>query len=482
MKFTGGYNILPDGKPDGRVTVMPEPEALFLPLKSARFHFSELCVKDGESVNGGDTLAKDPDNFDVPLLCPRTGTVSLEEVEGHIVLRDISCKGESVWEADDEEVAHIEQKVGAGGLKRFKMVSLGAWEYFSDAFSGDLPDPLSVPQAIIVSAVSLDPFVVRGDVQLKNNLSRFTRGLEHLQTLLKYQPIYLVLPAVKSDFASKVRDMIRGYAWVSVIEVPVKYPYDNLTLIARKLGLKRSDGPVWGLRAEGVLAVDTALTLTKPCIERIISVGGPGASHATNLKLTVGYPTEAIIKEYCKDKPVVTINGGMLAGSDLADGGRGVTSECRGITFCMEHVDREFLGWLRPGFDRKCYASCFMSAIRIPFSESYSNAVRGEDRPCVSCGFCEDVCPSGIMPYLIHKYLYADLIEEAASARVDLCIQCGLCSFICPSKIELSKEFSDAIDLIEQEKEEERKAAEAEAKRVAEAEAKKASEFEIMES
>lgn len=58
------------------------------------------------------------------------------------------------------------------------------------------------------------------------------------------------------------------------------------------------------------------------------------------------------------------------------------------------------------------------------------------------------------MPYLIHKYLYADLIEEVEQARVDLCVECGLCSYVCPSKIDLRTQLIDAKALIAKEKEE----------------------------
>jgi Na+-translocating ferredoxin:NAD+ oxidoreductase RnfC subunit len=58
------------------------------------------------------------------------------------------------------------------------------------------------------------------------------------------------------------------------------------------------------------------------------------------------------------------------------------------------------------------------------------------------------------MPYLIHKYLYANLIEEAEQARVDLCVECGLCSYVCPSKIDLRTQLIDAKALIAKEKEE----------------------------
>jgi len=46
MKFRGGYNILLLGRPEGVVRVMPEPEVLYIPLRSRRFDFSEVVVKD----------------------------------------------------------------------------------------------------------------------------------------------------------------------------------------------------------------------------------------------------------------------------------------------------------------------------------------------------------------------------------------------------------------------------------------------------
>lgn len=451
MRFRGGYNVLPQGRPNGQTVAMPDPKVLYLPLQSKRFCFSELCVEEGESVSGGDVLAKDPENYDIPMLAPRGGTVRLNAVKGHILLENISL-AEEQWHANDEELEHIEEKVGSSGVKRYKLLSLGAWEFFSDAFSGDLPDPLSNPQAVIVSTVALEPFVTRGDVQLKENLLQFTRGLEHLQSLLEYQPIYLVMPQSRSDFAKLVRERIRGYAWVNLIEIPLKYPYDNFNILARKIGLKSADGPIWSVRTEGVLAIDRALTSTKPCTERLISVGGPAASHPTTLKLTIGYPINDIKDKYLAASDVRIIDGGMLTGEPVNGQAIGVSSQCNGLTFVPEHTEREFLGFVRPGFDRSSFVACFLSALRSPFREVIDTAVYGELRPCISCNFCEEVCPAGIMPHLIHRYIYSDLIEDVDRARVDLCVQCGLCSYICPSKIELKKQFLDAQGEIEKEK------------------------------
>ena len=73
MKLRGGYNILLHGRPERAVKVLPEPDVLYLPLRSQRFGFSEVCVNDGQRVDAGDILAHDPDNYAVPLLAPRAG-------------------------------------------------------------------------------------------------------------------------------------------------------------------------------------------------------------------------------------------------------------------------------------------------------------------------------------------------------------------------------------------------------------------------
>jgi len=377
MRFHGGCNIRLAGRPSDLVDVLPEPEVLRLPLQSCRFDFKEICVKEGEEVHPGQALAKDLDHFAVPLLAPRAGTVRLEEAEGHITLVDIHKEPEEPYRPE-EPLEHAPRDMDSVGKKRYKLLALGAWQFFRDAYSGRLPNPFGVPSAVIVSTLALEPFLARGDVQIRKRLASFTRGLEHLQSLLEYQPIYLVLPDIGSGFAQRVRDTIRGYAWAQLVGIPLRYGLDHSAAIARGLGLKRNgEGPVWALDAAGALAVDRAL---------------------------------------------------------------------------REHEERELLSFMRPGFDRASYSRCFLSAVRGAFIENLTTALRGERRACVSCGYCEEVCPARIMPYLIHKHLYQEGYEEAERIGVDRCLRCGLCSYVCPSKIELRGQFIDAQELLEQER------------------------------
>jgi len=453
MKFRGGYNIMLEGRPGREVKRLPEPKELYMPLSSRRFSFIEVSVEQGQEVNEGDVLARDPDNFGIPLLAPRGGTVNLDKADGHIVLTGLSPRPGKV-QIPEKNLPHIVKEMGTPPTKRQKLLDLGAWQFFSDAYTGQLPDPLGTPQAVIVSTVSTESFVVRGDIQLRNRLLQFTRGLEHLQSFLEYQPIYLIMPHISSSFAANVREHIRGYAWVKLIEIPLRYPHDNFNILARKLGLKKDAGPIWCVRTEGMLAIDRALTVSKPCLVRIMSIGGPGVITPAHLKIMAGYPIQSIIEKYASFPGARIIDGGILSGNVISPKILGIDTECRGLTVILEHQEREFLGFVRPGWNRHSYSECFLSSLRKEFVERLDTAIYGELRPCISCNYCDEVCPAGIMPHLIHKYLYRDLIEEVDEARVDLCIECGLCSFVCPSKIELRSQFIEAKQLIEKEKEE----------------------------
>ena len=441
------------GKPARQVEVLSEPDVLYLPLRSRRFKFSELYVTEGQRVTRGQALARDPDNHSVPLLAPREGTVRLDAAEGHIVLDEIALPGKGPSQTL-KEAPHVPKdlELGSVGMKRYKLLELGAWQFVYDAHTQSLPDPFGTPGAVIVSAMHLEPFAARGDVQLYKRLRRLIRGLEHLQGLLEYQPIFLAMPDIRSEFASRVREAIRGYAWVKMEEMPLRYPSGNFAVQARAFGLKHDpDRPVWAMRIEGVFAVDRALTLSQPCSVRIVSVGGPGAVSPVHVKTMPGYPLEMLLAGRQAEGEVRRIAGGVLTGSTIEKDCKGLDTECTGLTLLPEHSEREFLSFVRPGISRRSYSRCFVSSLRPKFTESLTTAVRGEKRPCISCGSCEEVCPAGIMPHLIHKYLYSDALEEADRARVDLCVECGLCSFVCPSKIELRQQFIEAKAVIREE-------------------------------
>ena len=443
MKPRGGYNVDLLGAPSLDVEKLAPPEMLCIPLQSKHLNFSELRVKDGDTVAAGQTLAVDPDSFSVPLTAPCGGTVSLSKSDGHVVIENLNCPSEQT--PDPQAPAHVPYDPGKAAEKRKQLLDLGVWQFVRNARTHRVADPEGTPGAVIVSTVQLEPFIAHGGAVCKDKVDQLVRGLEHLQTLLEYQAIHLVLPDVKNALAQKIEESVRGHAWLNLSEVPLqmRYPFDNQTLLARHLGLfSEGDETVWFIPAAGVLAFDKALTYGQPACSRVISFAGPMVKEPKHLEVTVGHPIDQILTgRLTRDEDVRVVNGGILTGTQITAEQTGVDVECSGITVLETPVEREMFGWLRPGGDRRSFSKCFTSFFKGTFEEKLSTSLRGEGRPCVVCGQCVTVCPAGIMPNAIHKYLYSDELEQAQRLRTDLCVECGLCSYVCPSKIDLYDEL-----------------------------------------
>jgi hypothetical protein len=115
-------------------------------------------------------------------------------------------------------------------MRRYKLFALGAWRFMRDIHTGALPDPFGMPKALIVSTARFEPHVARGDVLLRGRLPEFLRGLEHLGALLRVQQIHVVMPRMRSAFATEVREALRQQSRVTVVEVPRRYPHGDLRL------------------------------------------------------------------------------------------------------------------------------------------------------------------------------------------------------------------------------------------------------------
>jgi Na+-translocating ferredoxin:NAD+ oxidoreductase RnfC subunit len=76
--------------------------------------------------------------------------------------------------------------------------------------------------------------------------------------------------------------------------------------------------------------------------------------------------------------------------------------------------------------------------------------VHGERRACVACGYCENVCPVGLIPHLLHKHADKEIYNERlAEYKIFDCIECGLCDYVCPSKIHIAADIKKAKEALE---------------------------------
>ncbi len=439
MKLRGGYNIRLAGRPAGTICAPDRPEVLLLPQRTPRVRFNKVLVKSGQSVRSGQPLAIASGHFELPLVSPMDGVVRLRVHRGHIQLESLAEGDPHVPESPDSPY----------GPQRQALIDRGAWLFLHDAFGDHVPDPARRPAAAIVSTTSLEPFAgPRGDVLLGESMDAFLSGLECLTALVE-GTIHVALPTGRFALADRLRQALDGNSRIRIVDIPLRYPMDRFNMLTRFLGLRPEKGQtVWGLRTEGVLAMDRALVVGRPVVDRTLAIGGSAVSGPTHVRVPVGYPIERLLSDRLVDQPHRVIDGGILNGRTVDENQLGVGAESTGLTVLLEPTRRELWGFVRTGLDRISYSNCFMSLFRPKYVEPLTTALRGEHRPCIGCGYCEELCPVDIMPHWIHKLAYQDALEEIDRCASHRCIGCGLCSYVCPSKLDLRREILEVNQTI----------------------------------
>ena len=155
-------------------------------------------------------------------------------------------------------------------------------------------------------------------------------------------------------------------------------------------------------------SLETASTLSavvnhgEPYTHKALTVLGPEPEEQSNLLVPLGTPIRHILQHLGRDSDSVAkvIVGGPLTGTALSSLDYPVTKEMDQIHF---HKTED----------------------RIDFSSHV----------CVKCGYCVEVCPMRLMPFLLSGYCSTGYVDMAADNDIFSCIECGCCAYVCPVNI-----------------------------------------------
>ncbi len=434
MKFRGGLNVPVLGDPSMMVRQMPIPDCLYLPLFSRRLRFSRIVVTDNEYVEKGQILATASGQFEIPLFAPTCGVVKLSEVNDHIVLRtqvqDTSNNDVNDWNSE----------------KAFALLSSNVMPNIKCIEDDLVPDPASNPDQFLIIGFSTEPCFTNSLAGIDPKDICLRTGIQELISRSNTGTVHIVLSAKWKVFNKELSDNFKGIDGIIFHEIPHKYPFDNMRLLARLLGV--DSGKIRSCGLKDVASLGLYASTGKISFTRIIAVTGPDIRDALHVSIVDGYPIDLLIKEFGITKPVRVVNGGVFSGSVFPETQRGIDIECQGITLIPEETERELLPFIKPGYSRYSYSRSFLGSLRFKMKEKSTTSLRGEHRPCISCSFCEDVCPAGLLPLQLNRYIQGKMLEQAQRLRIDLCIGCGLCSYVCPSKIDVASNIADGLQQI----------------------------------
>jgi Na+-transporting NADH:ubiquinone oxidoreductase subunit A len=206
---------------------------------------------------------------------------------------------------------------------------------------------------------------------------------------------------------------------------------------------------VWYLGGQDVLLIAELLNTGRYPIRKVMSIGGNAAKNPRHVWTRIGSPQTHIAERESAD-PVRIITGGVFTGYQNPEQGHIGYYES-GITVVFKRDEPEFLSLFKPGINKPTYSRAFFSRL-TPVHLYFDSDYHGEERACIGCGYCAEVCPVRILPQFTFKAILVKEMDEALSHGLLDCTECGLCAYVCPSKIDLTEIMKQARASIFEEK------------------------------
>jgi electron transport complex protein RnfC len=391
------------------------PAELVVPLAQHIGAPAVPCVEVGQYVAKGQEIGSAKGFVSVPVHAPTSGVISAIESRPHpwgtsLPAVVVKPDGEDRWwselqPADPGELSpeDIIERVRQAGVVGMGGAAFPAHVKLS-------PPPEKKIRTLIFNGVECEPYLTADHRLMLEEPERILQGVALLQYVFGSERVAVGIEANKPDAIALFEKMCAGTP-VEVIPLQVKYPQGaEKQLIAAVTGREVPSGGLpmdIGVAVHNVstaAAVNDAVLLGRPLIERICTVTGPVIREPKNLRIRIGTPLSHLVD---------TCGGLIEAPGKIVLGG-------------------PMMGFTQLGFD--------VPAIRGTSGLlllRHADVALQPEGTCIRCARCVQACPMHILPTTIAAYARRDMIAEAAEYCAMDCIECGSCSYVCPAAIPL---------------------------------------------
>lgn len=423
-----GFDLNMTGAPRPDLSTRETPDRVALVPEKIPFVKPRLKIKEGHRVQIGSVICEDKRNPAVRFLSPGGGTVSEIAFGPRRVIKKV------VIQLDQEEerasfASYTDSQVA--GLARGSLVEAilkgGLWCLFRELPFGDIPDPNTEPPSIIVHLDSREPFQPLPAVYLQGREAFLSTGIKILRKLAASVHV-----SIHQD-----NDIPGGLpAGLVTHRVSGPYPAGDAGVLLYRTKSRPDENRAWHISGQDLLLLAELISTGRYPVDRTVALGGSLADENLHVQTRLGVPLTHVAGDI-RENPLKRrfIVGGIFTGYTAeTDSYLGLYQTS--LVILPEGDQREMFAFARPGFNKPSHSRTFLST----FNRALFNVdcgMHGEERACVNCGYCDDVCAVDILPQFTMKCTRADAVEEALAHGLLDCVSCGLCTFVCPSKIDL---------------------------------------------
>lgn len=393
------------------IVVLPAPAIVVIPLHQHIGASCEPVVSVGDKVKMGQLIGEAKQFVCAPVHASCSGEViAVEErplLSGKKILSVVIKNDGKDEKAKFDPVADIKKMSPDAirqAVKKAGVVGMGGAGFPTHI---KLNPPMPV-DTILINGAECEPYLTCDHRLMVEQAPEMVGGLLAIMKATGAAKGVIGIESNKPDAIARMQEVIQDYDQLSIVVLKVRYPQGaEKQLIKAVLGKEVPSGCLpceTGCVVNNVhtaIAVYEALTQGKPSYERVVTVTGGAIVDPRNVLVRIGTPIQTLL-DFCGGllgKPAVIVGGGPMTGPAVVDPLGPVVKNLSGIlALTNEEV----------AFD--------------------------ENRPCIRCTRCVQVCPMGLTPNLLGEYSAKGLFKKAGQLLVQDCVECGLCSFACPSK------------------------------------------------
>nr|WP_243892374.1 electron transport complex subunit RsxC [Shewanella algae] len=437
-RLTGGIHPpqmkdLSNGSPIGRLPLASE---FLLPVPQVG-DSAVLEVKVGDRVLKGQALTRGLSAMYLAVHAPTSGIIrAIEQRPSNhpSALPVLTC----VLEADGQDQAIDFDQQDIAALSREQILSRIRQAGIAGLGGAMFPahiklNPASEIELLLINGVECEPYISADDRLMREHAREILDGIEIVHGLLNPKRVIIAIEDNKPEAVQAMQQALdschlpKGSIRITVI--PTKYPSGGeKQLIQIITGQEVPSGAIpaqLGIVVHNVgtaFAIREAVCLGKPLIERVVTVTGGNIPKQGNYWVPLGTPIAHILEQ----------SGFTPSGQDTVI----IGGPMMGHTLPLIKVP------LLKG------SNCIL----VPSASEISPPA--EEKACIRCGECAQVCPASLLPQQLYWHSKAEEYDKASAYNLRDCIECGCCSYVCPSDIPLVEYYRVAKAAIKRNHEE----------------------------
>ena len=404
-------------------------------------------VKEGDVVAKGQILFSDKKTPGVVYTAPAAGTVAEINRGAKRALRgvviDIAAEGDSISFASHaaEQIQNLDREAVIQQL-----LQSGSWPALRTRPFSRVPSPETAPHSIFVTAMDTNPLAADPQIVIAPRIKDFIAGLAVLSTLTDGAVhVCQSAGAEMGEYAQSEKIQSHSFGGVH----PAGLPGTHIHFIDPVSPNKT----VWYIGYQDVLAFGHLFLTGQLDVERIVAIGGPGASNPRLVKTILGANLTELTAGELVEGDQRIISGSVLSGRGANEGLPYLGRYHVQVSILREDRERKLVGWLMPGTRMHSVFPAFLSKWVGEKSVEFTTNTNGSTRGMVPIGTYDTVMPLDILATQLMRSLLVGDLEKAIELG---CLELdeddiALCTYACPGKYEFGPVLRDVLTQIEKE-------------------------------